>query len=503
MTDIKVPNTWDQATLECLVLFCLGGDWGKAVDHLDPDYVEVRCIRASEVKEWDLEKGRSAVRRKIKASSLKKRRLEVGDILVEISGGGPEQPVGRTLVIDQRSVNLNENAPKVCTNFFRMLKISKNVDSRYVNHYLKFFYSSGEINEYQSGSNNLRNLKFNDYLAIHVPLPPLNEQKRIVAKLEELFSELDKGVDSLKTAREQLKVYRQAVLNHAFEGKLTAGWRKANPDKLESPEQLLVRFQHPKMTSPSEKELALLPEIPNSWVYYRLGCFIESINAGKSFKCEEREPTQTETGVAKVSAVTWGEYDETETKTCLDESKINPDYFIKRGDFLFSRANTIGLVGACVIVKETTKTIMLSDKTLRLNIKNTPPLYLLYYLRCESGRKEIMSRSTGNQDSMRNIGQDRIKNIVVPLCSSGEIDEIISRIQNSFGKLEVFERDIERELGKALALRQSILKKAFSGQLVPQDPSDEPASVLLERIKEEKAKQAPAPKRRSKRKALA
>ena len=70
-------------------------------------------------------------------------------------------------------------------------------------------------------------------------LPPLSEQHRIVDKIEELFSELDKGVDSLKTARAQLNVYRQAVLKHAFEGKLTAQWREQNKDKLEKPEQML------------------------------------------------------------------------------------------------------------------------------------------------------------------------------------------------------------------------------------------------------------------------
>ena len=69
------------------------------------------------------------------------------------------------------------------------------------------------------------------------------EQRRIVAKIEELFSELDKGIESLKTARAQLNVYRQAVLKHAFEGKLTAQWREENKDKLETPEQLLARIK--------------------------------------------------------------------------------------------------------------------------------------------------------------------------------------------------------------------------------------------------------------------
>ena len=72
---------------------------------------------------------------------------------------------------------------------------------------------------------------------VKLPLAPQNEQIRIVAKVEELFSELDKGVESLKAARAKLNIYRQAVLKHAFEGKLTAQWREENKDKLETPEQ--------------------------------------------------------------------------------------------------------------------------------------------------------------------------------------------------------------------------------------------------------------------------
>ena len=78
---------------------------------------------------------------------------------------------------------------------------------------------------------------------VEIPLAPQNEQQRIVSKIEELFSELDKGVESLKTARTKLNVYRQAVLKHAFEGKLTAQWREENKDKLEKPEQLLARIK--------------------------------------------------------------------------------------------------------------------------------------------------------------------------------------------------------------------------------------------------------------------
>ena len=326
-----------------------------------------------------------------------------------------------------------------------------------------------------------------------LPLSCLNEQKRIVAKIEELFSELDEGVESLKTAREQLRVYRQAVLKHAFEGKLTAKWREQNKDTLESANQLLDQlpsYRRKNLSAISTNEISKLPSLPNDWAYARLGYFIENINAGKSFKCEERQPEINEFGIAKVSAVTWGEYDESESKTCVDLEKINPNYFIRQGDFLFSRANTIELVGACVIAKHVTRNIMLSDKTLRIQYKDISPYYFLYYLRSQMGRNEIMERSTGNQESMRNIGQDRIRNIVIPICSSREAHYMQQEIQNRFSAIEQMENTIATELQKSEALRQSILKKAFSGKLVPQDPNDEPASVLLERIRAEKEDQS-------------
>jgi type I restriction enzyme S subunit len=388
-------------------------------------------------------------------------------------------------------------------------------------------------------------------------LPPVKEQHRIVAKIETLFSELDKGIESFKTAREQLKIYRQSLLKHAFSGKLTEQWRAENPDKLENAQALLQRieterqqryqqqlkdwkqsksppaplFQRggqatklqqtgvvahntippfekgglggiskpklPKALPPlTAEELAALPELPEGWAWCRLGEFIDSIDAGKSFKCDEREPNQNEIGVAKVSAVTWGEYDESESKTCIDPSKINPNYFVAQNDFILSRANTIDLVGACVIARKVTKRIMLSDKTLRINFDGFNQKYFLQYLRSRFGRKQIMELSTGNQESMRNIGQERIQSIIVPICSTSESDYVVDSLDSKLSQIDQLDQTITTALQQAEALRQSILKKAFSGQLVPQDPSDEPASVLLERIRVEKAQADIQPVRR-------
>lgn len=359
-------------------------------------------------------------------------------------------------------------------------------------------------------------------------LAPINEQKRIVEKIEELFSELDQGIESLKTAQKQLKVYRQAVLKWAFEGKLTEEWRKQHSSTLKTGEALLAQIkaerenhyqqqlaeweekvrewkaigqvgkkpskpQKPKgLPLLGEKEIVDIPKLPEEWKWTQLGELLDNIEAGKSFRCEERPPKNDEIGVAKVSAVTWGTYDELESKTCLEEDKIEKNFLIESGDFLFSRANTIELVGACVIAQQVSLRVMLSDKTLRFKFsEETNQKFILYFLRSRYGRNEIERLATGNQESMRNIGQERILRIRTPFPSSTEQEQIVQEIESRLSICDQLEQTIAENLQKAEALRQSILKQAFEGKLVPQDPNDEPADRLLERIKQEKEKPKP------------
>ena len=175
------------------------------------------------------------------------------------------------------------------------------ISNKYVCHYLNQL----DYSDHVTGTTRLK-LTQNALKRIPVFVAPTAEQRRIVDKIEELFSELDKGVESLKAARAQLKIYRQAVLKHAFEGRLTAQWREENKDKLDTPEQLLARIKRDrtvryearlmdwkaavktweasgklgeKPAKPasfiahvpiSQSELTGLPNIPQSWQYVRL-----------------------------------------------------------------------------------------------------------------------------------------------------------------------------------------------------------------------------------------
>jgi type I restriction enzyme S subunit len=203
------------------------------------------------------------------------------------------------------------------------------------------------------------------------------------------------------------------------------------------------------------------------WPIVALGELIESIEAGSSFRCRETPPEQGEVGVAKVSAVSWGRYDEQESKTCLDPSRINKDLLIRKGDFLISRANTVELVGACVIAEQVRKQVMLSDKTLRIVFKD-PSLkpWVLHFLRSRAGRQQIEALCTGNQESMRNISQRSLRQIGLPLAPPDEREEILAFIEEQLSRAGATSKTLQAIQAKLKQARASILKAAVEGRLV-------------------------------------
>ena len=195
-----------------------------------------------------------------------------------------------------------------------------------------------------------------DLFCQNILLPPLNEQKRIVAKIEALQTRSSAVKEELEAIKPLLDQFRQSVLASAFRGDLTKDWRSQNPD-VEPAEKL---FKNSNDLVISNKPIS------KTWIHIKLNSLINKIQAGKNFKCPEIPVNQDTVGLVKISAVTWGRFNPQETKTVVDESKINPDLFINQGDFLVSRANTIELVGASVIVEEIDYQIMISCNDLKL-----------------------------------------------------------------------------------------------------------------------------------------
>ncbi|MCY3666565.1 MAG: restriction endonuclease subunit S [Gemmatimonadetes bacterium] len=354
-----------------------------------------------------------------------------------------------------------------------------------------------------------------------VPVPPAREQRRIVAKIEELFSELDKGIESLKAARAKLNIYRQAVLKHAFEGKLTAQWREENKDKLETPEQLLAHIKQerearyeqqlqewkaavkewegnsksgkkpqrpkklPKVTDLLHDVTAKLPPLPESWIWEKLGwmtCGVEYGTAAKS-------ATTGRVPVLRMGNIQNTKFDWADLVYTSDENEIAA-YLLHDGDILFNRTNSPELVGKTAIYKGERPAVF-AGYLIRVNHIRTivDGQYLNLFLNSHIARQYGNNVKTDGVNQS-NINGAKLSNYPFPYCSIEEQREIASILEKTFSLLDETEADIVQELQKADALRQSVLKKAFTGQLVPQDPSDEPASVLLDRIKAAREKAA-------------
>lgn len=333
---------------------------------------------------------------------------------------------------------------------------------------------------------NIRDLKI-----MVLPIAPLNEQKRIVGKIEALQTRSQRVKEAVDAIPQLLDQFRQSVLAAAFRGDLTADWRENNPD-VEPASVLLERTAKQLNKNYYEKtqniDITGRQIISKTWNWTPLDLFINKIQAGKNFSCPEIPVTEDTVGLVKISAVTWGKFDEKETKTVVDKSKIDPSLFIQKGDFLVSRANTIELVGASVIVEEIQHKIMISDKVWRVTFLEVESKYINYYLKSKRGRKEIESRATGNQMSMRNISQKAFRDITIALPPVAEQQEIVHQIQSFFKTIDIIKQQYQETKANLDLLNQSILAKAFRGELVPQNPNDEPASILLERIRAEREK---------------
>ena len=296
-------------------------------------------------------------------------------------------------------------------------------------------------------------IRKSDLEIIPFPVAPLAEQQRIVDRIESLFVKLDEAKEKAQSVLDSFETRKAAILHNAFTGELTAKWRAAHEVK------------------------------KDSWKYKPWGELICSIEAGKNWNAEGRPPQGDEFGVVKVSSVTWGEFDELESKTCVVPDQWNEKVQIKAGDFLFSRANTLQLVGNCVIVKTVARRLMLSDKILRFSFNDeVDPYYVLFYTRSKLYRQQAEQQASGNQDGMRNISQKNLRLIELPVPSLEEQTEIVRILDSLFAKEQQAKEAAEAVLEKIDLLKKSILSRAFRGELGTNDPTEESALELLKAV---------------------
>lgn len=419
----------------------------------------------------------------------------------------------------------------------------KNVNSRFL-FYQAQSHAFNQQLEKKASATTIKIVNKQNFSTIKIRLAPFNEQTRIVEKIEELFSELDKGVESLKTAQQQLKVYRQALLKQAFEGKLTEQWRADNPDKVESAEQLLERIkaewearhqqqleewklavkaweaageEDKKPAKPrkskellplTEEELGKLPELPEGWCWIRNG-YLLTIPASNGRSVKDRVGGFP---VLRLTALKGEAVDLNESKEGAWDIHDALPYVVKSNDFLVARGNgSLKLVGKGGLVQES-KNVAYPDTMIRLRVdKQFYNPYLFSTLWNSAFFRDQIEKSARTTAGIYKINQDHINGYLVPVAPKQEQDVLNDILAQQLSIIEQLEVNVQTNLKKSEALRQNILKKAFSGKLVSQNPDDESASELLARIRQEReaaelaAKEArkAAPKRTRKNKASA
>lgn len=382
----------------------------------------------------------------------------------------------------------------------------------------------------------------NNAVELNIHLPPLNEQKRIVQKIEELFSEIDDGIQSLETAKKQLDIYREAILIQAFNGNLTKQWRTLNSDKLPTKEYFLSAInrdreeRYEKQVADWNKDLSHwekagkigskpkkpkpLPRIeatqisteglPKGWIKTNLEYVCDFITKGTTPAKNELFAKQGDIPFIKVYNLTHKGY--------LDFS-IDPTFVTKQTHEGFLKRSKVypNDVLMNIVGPPLGKVSIVPDSYPEWNINQAIAIYrsnlidskyLSEFLLNENTVRAMMSQSKATAGQF-NLTLEICRNFPIPVCSKLEQAEIVKSLSENLSNAQYLQETIDQQLEQLMLLKQTVLQTAFSGELVPQDPNDEPASVLLERIKAEKeeelakAKANKAPKKPTKRKTKA
>ncbi len=329
---------------------------------------------------------------------------------------------------------------------------------------------------------------------VPIPLAPFREQQRIITKIEELFSRLDAGVKALQKAKSQLQRYRQSVLKAAVEGRLTEEWRKAHPEVEPTKGPLNTEFTD----VPKEYVEDALFDLPGSWAWTTLGnliaegpqngLYLPQSSYGSGFPILRIDDFQDDCSRStnQLRLVNAGAED-------IEK------YCLKNGDLVINRVNSPSHLGKCLLVSARNLPAIFESNMMRMKLSQlADPQFVVIYLRSLFGKRQITKNAKWavNQAS---INQKDVSNTFVPYPSLAEQQVISEKVDGCLSLSYHIGNSIANEIKRADRLLQSILMRAFEGKLVPQDPSDEPASVLLEQIKAERSIDSPRRGRRIKR----
>lgn len=500
MSEETIPPGWATTEIKDLITqdgVFVDGDWVESKDQ-DPDG-DVRLIQLADIGEGAFLDKSARFLTSAKAEELRCSFLKKGDVLI----ARMPDPLGRACIFPLEGENRYVTVVDVC-----IIRTSEQIASpEFLIPAINFLGTRKQMEDLQTGTTRKR-ISRGNLANVTIPLPPLPEQKRIVAKIEELFSELEAGEASLRKARRQLGVYRQSLLKQAFEGKLTQKWRTQNPDKLESPSSLLARIgsarsMHGHRLSKSAPEVIdrsreKLPVIPSAWHWLRLE-HVAVIGTGMSVSQARAYEDPVEVPYLRVANVQRGRLDLTEMRTMMVEKSRLHELRVKTGDVLFNEGGDRDKLGRGWVWEGQIDPCITQNHVFRATPVSTSIMVPEFISHWGNAFGQDFFHLTGKQTTnLASISKGTLSSLPVPVPPVEEQKEILRILDEQFEAIERNERELDAALKRSEALRQSILKKAFSGRLVPQDPADPPASALLARLRVER-EATPTAKRRTSR----
>lgn len=333
------------------------------------------------------------------------------------------------------------------------------------------------------------------------PIPPLAEQRRIVSKIESLQDRSTGARAALAEVGPLLEQFRQSVLSAAFSGRLTADWRAANPDvepasellnkiqterrrrweqteleKFEAKGQLGPKGWQAKYKEPPRPNTSHLPRLPRGWCWVSIDEIADKVSDGV-----HKKPHYVESGVPFLSVknLTAGpgiSFEGVRHITEQDHHEYIRRTHPEKGDILVTKDGTLGVIR--LIDTDTPFSIFVSLALIKPVLAATSP-FIARMLESPQGQAGMKATGSG----LQHIHLIDLRASIVPLAPQEEQHEIVARLNRYAATIETRKADASAALADVDQLDQSILAKAFRGELVPQDPSDEPATQLLARIR--------------------
>ena len=308
-------------------------------------------------------------------------------------------------------------------------------------------------------------------LPLEISLPDLSTQKDIVKVLSKKIEKVELIKSEIESQKAYAKQLRQNILQEAIEGKLTEEWRKENPVIKGNPdfdaEALFEKIQEEKCHTDSKKKVfepiaenELPFEIPEGWKWVRLGEIIkDSPRNGYSPKAVDFEtPIKT----LKLGAVTYGIFDASEFKYINEEIPKDAHCWLKNGDILIERSNSIEYVGICAIYTGKDDEFMYPDLLMRFRTSDSlSKEYIHKVLVSPFNRQYFMNNAKGSQKTMPKINQETVSNTLIPLPPLAEQKEIVSRVEKLLANVTELEKQITEREEMTKQLMQSIMKDAF------------------------------------------